>query len=198
MGLREAQGQDKKLQVGLGRVFKHITLNNLKGCSEGELVVGLGPEVVGATGGGDLIGPESSVPFSRALDEFLLSKAREESGDKDPLIGLTRAALLSEALKVVERVLLTNEALFIEASRYIETLSFSVGGRELYFSTRSSGFNRVVTKKGSFNKLASVDGEEEHNPLSIILAYGRSRKMASKGEKTLAEEGVGSEDEELL
>ena len=83
MGLREAQGQDKELQLGFGRVFKHITLNNLKGCSEGGLVVGLRPEVVGATGGGDLIGPESLVPFSRALDEFSLSKAREESGDKD-------------------------------------------------------------------------------------------------------------------
>ena len=99
---------------------------------------------------------------------------------------------------MVERALLINEALFIEASRYVETLSFSVGGRELYFSTHSSRFNRVVTKKGSFNRLASMDGEEEQNPLNIILADGRSRKMASKGEKTLAEEGVGGEDEELL
>ena len=71
--------------------------------------MGLGPEVVGAMGGGDLIGPESSVPFSRALDEFLLSKGREESGDEDPLIGLTRAALSLEALEVVERALLTSK-----------------------------------------------------------------------------------------
>ena len=160
--------------------------------------MGLGPEVVGATGGGDLIGPESSVPFSRALDEFLLSKAREESRDEDPLVGLTRAALLLEALEVMERASLTNKALFVEASRYVETLSFSVGGRELSFSTHSSGFSRVVTKEGSFDGLASVDGEEEQNPLSIILADGRSGKMASKGEKTLDEEGVGGEDGELL
>ena len=99
---------------------------------------------------------------------------------------------------MVERVSLTNKAIFVEASRYVETISFSVGGRELSFSTHSSGFSRVVTKEGSFDGLASVDGEEEHNPLSIILADGKSRKMASKGEKTLAEEGVGGEDEELL
>ena len=160
--------------------------------------MGLGPEVVGAMGGGDLIRPESSVPFFRALDEFLLSKAREESGDEDPLVGLTRAALSLEALEVVERASLTNKALFVEASRYVETLSFSVGGRELSFSTHSSGFSRVVTKEGSFDGLASVDGEEEQNPLSIILADGRSGKMASKGEKTLDEEGVGGEDGELL
>ena len=30
------------------------------------------------------------------------------------------------------------------------------------------------------------------------MADGKSRKMASKGEKTLAEEGLGGEDEELL
>ena len=114
--------------MGLGRVFKPIALKNLKGCNDGELVMGLGPEVVSATGGGDLVGPESSVPFFRALDEFLLSKAREESGDEDPLVGLTRAALSLEALEVVERALLIDETLFAEASRYVKTLSFSVGG----------------------------------------------------------------------
>ncbi|RVW71875.1 hypothetical protein CK203_058388 [Vitis vinifera] len=36
---------------------------------------------------------------------------------------------------------------------------------------------------GVFRGLASVDGEEEQNPLSIILADGRSGKMASKGER---------------
>ena len=160
--------------------------------------MGLGPEVVGAMGGGDLIRPESSVPFFRALDEFLLSKAREESGDEDPLVGFTRAALSLEALEVVERASLTNKALFVEASKYVETLSFSVGGRELSFSTHSSDFIRVVTKEGSFDGLASVDGEEEQNPLSIILADGRSVEMTSEEEKTLVEEGVGGEDEELL
>ena len=95
--------------MGLGRVFRPITLIDLKGCSEGELVVGLGPEVVGATGGGDLIGPKSSVPFSGALDEYLLRKVRDESGDDDPLVGMMRAALSLEALEVVERALLTSK-----------------------------------------------------------------------------------------
>ena len=74
MGLGEAQGQDKELQVGLGGVFRPIALNELKGCSEGEFVVGFGPEGVGTTGGGVLIRQEYSVPFSRAQDEFSISK----------------------------------------------------------------------------------------------------------------------------
>ena len=116
----------------------------------------------------------------------------------DPLVGLTRTALSLEALKVVERVSLIDEDLFAEASRYVQTLSFSLGGRELSFSTSSSGFGRVVMKEGSFGGLTSVDGGEEPNLLSIILADGRSVEMTSEGEKTLVEEGVGGEDEELL
>ena len=184
--------------MGLGRVFKPIALNDLKRCNKGELVVGLGPKVVGAMGGGDLIGPEPSVLFSRALDEFLLSKAREKNGDEDPLVGLTRAALSLEALEVVERASLIDKALFAEASRYVETLSFSVGGRELSFSTSSSRFGRVVMKEESFGDLTSVDGGEEQNSLNIILADGRSVEMTSEGEKALVEEGVGGENEELL
>ena len=43
-----------------------------------------------------------------------------------------------------------------------------------------------------------MDGGEEQNPLSIILANGRTWEMAFEGEKSLAEEGVGGEDEVLL
>ena len=184
--------------MGLGQVFRPIALNDLKRCSKGELVVDLEPKVVGTMGGGDLIGLESSVPFSRALYEFSLSKAREESGDEDPVIGLTRVVLLLEALEVVERALLIDEALFVEASRYVETILFFMRGRELFFSSRSSRFGRVVMKEGSFSGLTSMDGGEKQNPLSIILADDRSREMASEREKTLAEEGVGGENEELL
>ena len=99
---------------------------------------------------------------------------------------------------MVERASLIDEDLFVEASRYIETLLFSVGGRELSFSTSSSGIGRVVMNEGSFGGLTSVDGGEEPNPLSIILADDRSGEMTYEGEKTLVEEGVGSEDEELL
>ena len=41
------------------------------------------------------------------------------------------------------------------------------------------------------------DGEEQI-PLSIILADGSTREMASEGDKTMAGEGVGGEFEELL
>lgn len=53
---------------------------------------------------------------------------RGVSGDDNSLVGMTRAAMPLEALKVVERVLMINEALCEEASRYVETFSFSVGG----------------------------------------------------------------------
>ena len=99
---------------------------------------------------------------------------------------------------MVERALLIDEALFVEASRYVETILFFMRGRELFFSSRSSRFGRVVMKEGSFSGLTSMDGGEKQNPLSIILADDRSREMASEREKTLAEEGVGGEDEELL
>ena len=145
--------------MGLARVFKPIALNYLKRCNKGELVVGLGPKVVGAMGGGDLIWPKPPLPFSRALDEFFLSKAREESGDEDPLVGLTRAALSLKALKVVERASLIDETLFAEASKYVETLSFSMGGRELSFSTSSSRFGQVVMNEGSFGGLTFMDVE---------------------------------------
>ena len=101
----------------------------------------------------------------------------------DPLVGLTRTALSLETLEVVERASLIDGDLFVEASRYIETLSFSLGGRELSFSTSSSGFCRVVMKEGPFGGLTSVDGGEEPNLLSIILADGRSGEMTSEGRR---------------
>ena len=69
----------------LGReddVLRPITLNALKVClvgSEEENVLGLGPEVVGAAGGGYSKGLKSSVPKSRALEESSIGKAREET-----------------------------------------------------------------------------------------------------------------------
>ena len=196
LGLREAQGQEKKPQVVLGReddVLRPITLNALKGClvgNEEENVLGLGPEVVGAAGGGYSKGPKSSVPKSRALEESSIGKTREQRGDEDPLEGMSRATLSLEALEVVERVTFTNEAQFAEASRYVNSPSFFVRGRDLSSSTPSR-FGRTVAKGGSLGRLASVNGREEHNPLSIILANGRTWEMASEGEKSLAEEGVG-------
>ena len=102
-----------------------------------------------------------------------------------------------KALEVVERVSMTDEALCEEASRHVETLSFSMGARELSSST-SSRFGLVVLKGGSFGGLASTDDGDEQSLLSIILADGSTKEMASKGEKTMAREGVGREVEELL
>lgn len=50
---------------------------------------------------------------------------------------------------------------------------------------------------GIFGGLASMDGGEEQNPLSIILVDGRSWNMAFEGEKSLVE-GVRVEDMGLL
>lgn len=52
------------------------------------------------------------VPFSRVQIEFSISKVKGTSGDDDPLIGMTRVAMPLEALEVVERVSMTEEALF--------------------------------------------------------------------------------------
>ena len=81
---------------------------------------------------------------------------------------------------MVERATFTNEAQFAEASRYVNSPSFFMGGRDLSSSTPSR-FGRTVAKGGSLGKLASVNGREEQNPLSIILANGRTWEMVSEG-----------------
>ena len=148
LGLGEAQGLLKELQVGLGRVLRPINLNGLKGCNEGVTGVGFGPEGDESKGGGVLFREEPPIPLSGAQSEILISKVRGVSRDGDPLVGITRVAMPLEALEVVERVSMTNEALCEEASRYVKTLSFSVGGWELSSSTLSSGFDWVVLKGG--------------------------------------------------
>ncbi|RVW69927.1 MOB kinase activator-like 1A [Vitis vinifera] len=95
--------------------------------------------------------------------------------DKELQVGMTTAAMPLEALEVVERASLTDEAL-----------------------CAASRFGWVVTKGGSFGGLAFVDGGEEQIPLSIILVDGNFGEMASEGGKTMAGEGVGGEVEELL
>lgn len=51
---------------------------------------------------------------------------RSVSGDDNSLVGMMRIAMPLEA--VVEMVLMIDEALCEEASRYVETFSFSMGG----------------------------------------------------------------------
>lgn len=60
---------------------------------------------------------------------------------------MSRVALSLEVLEVVERATFTDEALCAETSRYIDSLSFFMGGRDLSSST-PSGFDRVVEKGG--------------------------------------------------
>ena len=74
---------------------------------------------------------------------------------------MARVALSLEALEVVESATITDETLFAEASRYIDSPSFFMGGRPLSSSIPSSRFCRAVAKSGSFGGLASVDGGEE-------------------------------------
>ena len=200
--LGEVQGLFNELQVDLGRVSKPIDLNGLKGYSEGVTGVGFGPVSVDATGEGALDGDKPPVTLSRAQSEPSISKERGvsggASGDDDPLVKLSRDALPTEAFETTERGSMTVEALREEATRYIESLSFPVGGQELSSSTPSSGFGRAMLNEGSFGGLASVTNREEQIPLTIILAYGSNGEMASEGEKSVVGKGVGGEFEELL
>ena len=102
---------------------------------------------------------------------------------------MSRAALLLEALEVVEKATFADEALFAEAAKYVDSPSFFVGGRDLSSFT-PSGFGLAMAKRGSFGGLASVGGEEQ-TLLSIILVDGRS------WEKSLVEVRVEGKDEEL-
>ena len=101
---------------------------------------------------------------------------------------MSRVALLLEALEVVEKTTFANEALFAEASKYVDSPSFFVGGRDL--SSFTPRFGLAMAKRGSLGGLASVGGEEQ-NLLSIILVDGRS------WEKSLVEVRVEGKDEEL-
>ena len=151
--------------------------------------MGLGPEGSDAVGGGVLYGEESFVIRPRAQSVSSISKERGVSGDADPFVGMTRVVLPMEVSAVMKRGSMTDEALCDEASRYVETLSLSVGGRELSSSTLSSRFDRARMKEGAFAGLASVIDGEEQLPLSIILADGSNGELVTEGEKSLGGEG---------
>ncbi|RVW41828.1 hypothetical protein CK203_108406 [Vitis vinifera] len=96
--------------VDLGRGSRPINLNGLGGCSEGVTGVGFGPEGIDALGGGLFFGEEPLVTLSRAQSESSISKERCASGDDDSLVRLTSAAMPLEALEVVKRGSMTDEA----------------------------------------------------------------------------------------
>ena len=160
--------------------------------------MGLGPKGSDAMGGGVLFGEESSITRPRAQSVSSISKERGASGDADPLVGMTRVAMLMEVFAVVKWGLMIDKVLRHEASRYIETSSLFVEGWELSSSTFSSGFDRAVLKEGAFAGFASMIVGEEQLPLSIILVDGNNGEMVFEGEKSLVGEGVGGEFEDLL
>ena len=62
-----------------------------------------------------------------------ISMERRVNGDDDPIVGMTRVAMLMEVSTVVKRGSMTDEALLVEASRYVENSSLSVGGSGALF-----------------------------------------------------------------
>ena len=162
--------------MDLGRGSRPINLNGLGGCSEGVTGVGFGPEGIDALGGGLFFGEEPLVTLSRAQSESSISKERCASGDDDSLVRLTSAAMPLEALEVVKRGSMTDEALHDEASKYVDTSSLSVGGPKL---------------SSTYAGLASMIDGEEQLPLSIILVDGSNGELVTEGEKFLGGEGGG-------
>ena len=100
-----------------------------------------------------VLGEESSASRLRAQ---MISMERGVNGDDDPIVGMTRVAMLTKVSAVVKKGSITDEALRVEASRYVENSSLSVGGRELSSSTLSSGFDWVGAKEGALSSLVSV------------------------------------------
>ena len=120
-----------------------------------------------------------------------ISMERGVNGDDDPIVGMTRVAMLMEVSTVVKRGSMTDEALRVESSRYVENSSLSVGGRELSSSTLSSRFDRAGAKEGALSGLVSVIEGEEQLPLSIILADGNNGELGTEGEKSSGGDGGG-------
>ena len=80
---------------------------------------------------------------------------------------------------------MTDEALRVEASKYVDIPSFSVGGRVLSSSSLSSGFVRAGAKEAASAGLIAVNEGDEQLPLSIILADGSTGEMDTEGEKSI-------------
>ncbi|RVW44881.1 hypothetical protein CK203_109633 [Vitis vinifera] len=98
---------------------------------------------------------------------------------------------------MMDRGLLTDEALCEEAFRYVDLCYIPMGGQDLS-SPSPSSFGRVTLNEGSIGVSVSEVNEEEQTPLSIILADGSNGVLASKGEKPVAGEGPCGEFEGLL
>ena len=150
---------------------------------------------------GAFYGNESPISFYKARVMQSPSKikgaSRGSSGEVDPLVGLLRDSTMLCSSQLMVWGHLTDETLCEKASRYVDLCFIPLGGQDLSSSSPSS-FERVTLNEGSFGGSASEVNEEEQTPLSIILADGSNRVLASKGEKPVAGEGAGGEFEGLL
>ena len=90
------------------------------------------------------------------------------------------------------RVAITDKALLVESSRYVDPLSFSVGAWGS-FSTPSSIFSRALVADGSsgLGGLVVVEREGNQDLLRIILADDSSWEVMTLGRKALVEVRVG-------
>ncbi|WJZ80732.1 hypothetical protein VitviT2T_000628 [Vitis vinifera] len=198
----------------MGHTARPIISFEELGCSEGEKGAGCGLDGLAAVVGEAISreGPLDSRPrassSSLEAEEMgvadplepgddlsrpraqVRSMARGVSGDVDPLVGMSRDPKPPEVSEV-GRGEMTDEALRVEASRYVDISSISVGGRVLSSSSLSSGFVRAGAKVAASSGLIALNEVEEQLPLSIILADGNIGVMDTEGEKSLGGDGGG-------
>lgn len=190
----EAQDCCLVSRVDLGRVPRPIPSSLSDGVS-GEAC---GP---GQADDGAFYGNKSPVSIPRARDLLPAPSSKGASqvarGDVDPLVGLSRDSLTRVSSQLMDRGLMTDEALCEEASRYAVLCHIPMGGRD-FSSPSPSSFGRMPLNEGSLGVSVSEVNEEEQNPLSIILADGSNGVLASRGEKPVAGEGPGKEFEGML
>ena len=193
----EAQDFCLESWVVLGRVPRPDPLSLREGVS-GEAC---GPVLVGALEDGAFYGNE--IPISPPRARFLQSPpvsrgaSQDARGEADPLVGLPRDSMTRVSSQMMNRGLLTDEALCEEASRYVDLFHIPMGGQDLS-SPSPSSFGRVTLNEGSIGVSVSEVNEKEQTPLSIILADGSNGVLASKGERPVAREGLGGEFEGML
>ena len=106
------------------------------------------------------------------------------NGVEDPIVDTTLVVKPLEVSAVVIRGSMTDEALRVEAFRYVENSALFVGGREFSSSSLSFGLDQAGVKEGALSGLVSVVEGEEQLPLSIILADDNSGELGTEGEKS--------------
>ena len=116
----------------------------------------------------------------------------KERGNEGLFVGVSREDPMVATSAVNARVAITDKALLVESSRYVDPLSFSVGAWGS-FSTPSSIFSRALVADGSsgLGGLVVVEREGNQDLLRIILADDSSWEVMTLGRKALVEVRVG-------